>query len=124
MANRADLKETLALALRLSPLDKIRLVERVVSTLEDDLVVPSIDPLARATAEELTHWKQQTWTDEEIQGLMNQKPMSREDFVAWLDANPPTEPWGDLADDEDTGEYIHRMRRQSSVALDEPEDME
>jgi hypothetical protein len=61
-----------------------------------------------------------SWTDEEIRQLMARKPTPRAEFIAWLDAHPPEEPWGDLKDDEDAGEYVHRMRRQSTIWLDEP----
>jgi hypothetical protein len=60
------------------------------------------------------------WTDEEIRQLMARKSMPRAEFIAWLDANPPEDPWGDLTDDEDAGAYVHRMRRQSTIWLDEP----
>jgi hypothetical protein len=60
------------------------------------------------------------WTDEEIRQLMARKPKPRAEFIAWLDANPPEEPWGDLKDNEDASEYVHRMRRQSTIWLDEP----
>lgn len=63
-----------------------------------------------------------TWTPEELRELLSMKPLPREEFLAWLDANPPEEPWGDLAPNEDVGEYIHRLRRQDAVLLDEPED--
>ena len=49
---------------------------------------------------------------------MSQPPMPREDFLAWLAAAPPDEPWGDLAGDEDAAEYVHE-RRQRSVILTE-----
>lgn len=38
---QVELEEALALALRLSPLDKVRLVERMMSTLEAALTEPS-----------------------------------------------------------------------------------
>jgi hypothetical protein len=41
MAATATLADALNLALRLSPLDKVRLLEQVASTLERDLTVPS-----------------------------------------------------------------------------------
>jgi hypothetical protein len=62
----------------------------------------------------------QSWTDDEIRKFMAAEPMSREDFITWLDTHPAPEPWGDLRDDEDAGEYVHRMRRQSTIWLDEP----
>lgn len=71
-----------------------------------------------------TNWENQMWTKEEIERLMTLKPMPRDEFLAWLDANPPTETWADLRDDEDAAEYIHRMRHQSSFTLAEPEDQE
>ena len=74
--------------------------------------------------EQASDWENQPWTDEEINELLSLKPMPMKDFLAWLDANPPTEPWGGLRDDEDAAEYVHRLRRQSAFILDEPEDEE
>lgn len=34
------------------------------------------------------------------------------DLAAWLEAHPPEEPWGDIEDNEDAADYVHRMRRQ------------
>jgi hypothetical protein len=79
----------------LSPLDKVRLMERLALMLEHDL--------SGAAGE-----------------LSEARPMTLQELVGWLDANLPDEPWGDLRDDEDAGEYIHRMRRQTVVSLDEP----
>src|SRR5688572_20372640 len=56
---------------------------------------------------EITNWEHQPWTDEEIRELMSPKRNTIEELVAWLDANPPTDSWGDLRDDDDTAEYIH-----------------
>ncbi|MHB8624984.1 MAG: hypothetical protein ACYDBJ_09305 [Aggregatilineales bacterium] len=39
------LDEVVAAALRLSPVEKVRLVERVVSTLESDVIIPEQKPL-------------------------------------------------------------------------------
>ena len=50
--------------------------------------------------------------------------MTFKELAAWLNANPASEPWGDLRDDEDAGEYVHRMRRQSTIWLDEPGETE
>jgi len=45
-----------------------------------------------------------------------------QEMLAWLEANPPTEPWGDMRDDEDAGDYVHRMRRADIIQLDEPDE--
>lgn len=79
--------DALSAASGLSLLDKVRLMERLAAMLENDLA-PSEAQERRMTFKEL---------------------------AAWLDANPPEEPWGDLKDAEDAGEYVHRMRRQSSI---------
>jgi len=65
-------------------------------------------------------WDQQPWTDEEIQDLLHPEPSSFAQLVAWLDTNPPTQPWADLKDDEDAAEYVHNLRRQSRFTPDEP----
>jgi hypothetical protein len=57
-------------------------------------------------------------TDEEVQALMSRPPMPRDEFLTWLAATPPDEPWGDLANDDDAAEYVHE-RRQRSVILTE-----
>jgi len=46
-----------------------------------------------------------------------ERPYKR--LVESLLADPSTEPWGDLHDDQDVGDYIHQMRRASSLNLDE-----
>jgi hypothetical protein len=74
--------------------------------------------LAQAVSDEAT------WTDEEIRQFMTHEPLPRAEFIAWLAVNPPDETWGDLQADEDAGDYVHRMRRQSAVWLDEPGDDE
>jgi hypothetical protein len=56
--------------------------------------------------------------DEEVEALMSQPPMPRDEFLAWLAATPPDEPWGDLAGDEDAAEYVHEHRRQSVILTD------
>ena len=95
----STLDEALSAASGLSPLDKVRLMERLATLLENDLAtgesLPALDtmPSRRTTVKEL---------------------------AAWLGANPPEEPWGDLKDDEDAGDHVHRMRRQSTIWLDEP----
>ncbi len=45
VAKLADFDEVVAAALRLSPVEKVRLVERVVSTLESDVVRTDKTPL-------------------------------------------------------------------------------
>jgi hypothetical protein len=45
--------------------------------------------------------------------------MTPQEFVDWLNAAPPVEPWGDLDEEEDAAEYVHRMRRESAIRLDE-----
>jgi hypothetical protein len=97
--------EVVSAARGLTPLDKARLMEKLASMLENDLSV---------TAGE---------SPESPEGVSPQ-PMTFEELAAWLNANPPEEAWGDLKDDEDAGEYVHRMRRQSTVWLEEPGESE
>ncbi len=96
-------------------------------TEEGELIVrlPAGLPAGKVTVRievpaESPDWEHQPWTENEIRSLMETKPMPRQEFLAWLDSNPSPEPWGDLQDDEDAGDYIHRMRRQSTVWLEEP----
>jgi hypothetical protein len=58
-------------------------------------------------------------TIEADKGLNDLPRMTPADLVAWLDANPPTEPWGDLRDDEDAAEYVHRMRHSTWSTADD-----
>jgi hypothetical protein len=37
-------------------------------------------------------WEESPWTDEEIRELT--KPLSREEFIHWLDTHPAEEEWG------------------------------
>jgi hypothetical protein len=97
------LDEALTATSGLSALDKVRLMERLAAMLENDLA-------AGKSPELLDDSPPQRMTFKEL--------------AAWLDANPPEEPWGDLKDDEDAGEYVHRMRRQSTIWLDEPGEKE
>ncbi len=62
------------------------------------------------------------WTDEEIQNLLSPSTprTTIQEMLAWREANPPTEPWGDIRDDEDASDYVHRMRREDTIQLDEP----
>ena len=69
-------------------------------------------------------WEQQLWTEDEIRELIKPKRKTFRELVEWLDTNPPSELWADLKDDEDAGEYIHRMRRQTGIILDEPGEAE
>jgi len=66
----------------------------------------------------------ESWTDEEIQNILSPEvPRTTiQEMLAWLEANPPTEPWGDMRDDEDAGDYVHRMRRADIIQLDEPDE--
>ena len=80
-------------------------------------VLPSGDVFVRLQIPDAQAAQVAPRTDEEV--LMSRPPMPREQFLAWLSATPPDEPWGDLASDEDAAAYIHERRRQSAVILDE-----
>lgn len=58
-----------------------------------------------------------------FEGSQLPKPTFAE-LAAWLDEHPPEEPWGDIEDDENAADYVHRMRRQTVVQLDDPGDDE
>lgn len=109
-AEPVHLDQALQLALQLSQLDKVRLLERVAATLEHDMTAPET-PLTPVIAAES---ETPTWTDEEVQALLNTPRRTPAEVLAWLAENPPTEPWGDLRDDEDAADHLHRMRRQKS----------
>jgi hypothetical protein len=93
--------EAVSVASGLSPLDKVRLMERLAAMLEDDLSVAAGE------------------SPESLEETLPRR-LTFKELAAWLDANPPDEPWGDLKDDEDAGDYVHRMRRQAAIWLDEP----
>lgn len=95
--------EAVSVVSELSPLDRIRLLERLASMLENDLSVAAGE------------------STDALQGRPAEKPSFAE-LAAWLEDNPPEEPWGDIGEDEDAAEYVHRMRRQSTIQLDEPGD--
>jgi hypothetical protein len=56
-----------------------------------------------------------------FEGSQLPKPTFAE-LAEWLNEHPPEEPWGDIEDNEDAAEYVHRMRRQTVVQLDDPGD--
>lgn len=106
MAKRAvNFEDVVSAASGLTPIDKVRLMEKLASMLGNDLSIASGE-----SQESFEEAKPQRMTFKEL--------------AAWLDANPPTEPWGDIRDDEDAGEYVHRMRRQGTISLDEPGETE
>lgn len=93
-----------------------------LDTARQKQVLDFVHRLARPEGE--ADWEHQPWTDDELRELMTPKRKTFKEMVEWLDSNPPTEPWGDLRDDEDAAEYVHRMRRQSMIQLEEPGDDE
>lgn len=94
--------EALSIVSGLAPLDKVRLLERLAAMLENDLSVSAGEFSDDTSAQRMTF----------------------QDLAAWLDANPPVEAWGSLSDSDDAGEYVHRMRRQTTVWLEEPGETE
>jgi mRNA-degrading endonuclease RelE of RelBE toxin-antitoxin system len=74
----------------------------------------------RLTAE--SEWAQQPWTEDEIQEMLRPKRRTYAEVVAWLKDNPPTEPFGDIKPEEDSADYVHRMRRASETLLEDPGD--
>lgn len=97
------------------------IIERIrkLNPVQQQKVLAFVHGLEQPEAQ--ANWEQQPWTDDEIQQLTKPKRKSFKEMVEWLEANPPTEPWGDLRDDEDVAEYVHRMRRQSTLQLEDPE---
>ena len=78
------LDEALAAASEWSALDKVRLMERLAALLENDLAAGELP---------------EAWDDRPP------RRMTFKELAAWLDANPPEEPWGDLKDDEDAARW-------------------
>lgn len=44
--------------------------------------------------------------------------MTRAQFMEWLKNTPPPEPWGEDGS-ENAAQYIHNLRHQSAIRLDE-----
>ncbi|MBI5957966.1 MAG: hypothetical protein HY866_04475 [Chloroflexi bacterium] len=95
----------LSLVSDLSTLEKIRLMEHIASLLESDLVGLTGEKIESAESTAAV-------------------PKTFQELVMWLNANPPDEAWGELADDQEAGEYIHQMRRRATVWLEEPGETE
>ena len=55
----------------------------------------------------------------ELQRLTAASPMNRVQFIEWLESTPIPEPWGNLEDSLDAGDYVHELRRQTATSLDE-----
>jgi hypothetical protein len=102
MTNQATtFDEAVSIISGLSPLDRVRLLERLASMLENDLSVSAGT------------------------NAFEESPPAKTSFAelaAWLESHPAEEPWGDLNDDEDAADYVHRMRRQTAIQLDDPGD--
>ena len=82
-----DFDEAVRVVSQLSALDRLRLLERLASLLQRDL--------------------------SDVEFTETSTPAQKKSFAelaAWLEANPPEEPWGDLDADEDAADYVHRMR--------------
>ena len=83
-------EEALALALRLSPLDKVRLVERVASTLESELTAQGIAEERTVEESNRPHWGKQ------LIALLDETDLS-----AWQTENI-----------DDPVEWVRRQRRE------------
>ena len=104
MTNQATpFDEAVSIVSGLSPLDRVRLLERLASMLENDL--------SASTGETTNTFKEAA-----------SEKKSFAELAAWLENHPAEEPWGDLNDDEDAADYVHRMRRQTAIQLDDPGD--
>ncbi len=79
-----DFDEAVRVVSQLSALDRLRLLERLASLLQRDL--------------------------SDVETSTSAQKKSFAELAAWLEANPPEEPWGDLDADEDAADYVHRMR--------------
>ena len=86
----AAFDEAVSAASGLTPLDKVRLMERLASMLENDLSVAAGE-------------------SPELPENVTPQHMTFKELAAWLNAHPPEESWGDLKDDEDAAEYVRRI---------------
>jgi hypothetical protein len=86
MAARAapQFEEALALALRLSPLDKVRLVERVASTLESELTAHGIAEERTVEEADRPHWGKQLITLLDETDLSAWQSEDIDDPVEWV----------------------------------------
>lgn len=113
MVTLQDIKKAID---RLSPEERRELREYIEQ--REGAEQPASEETVRPT--ESTNWENQPWTDEEIRAWLTPRRMSFKELAAWLETNPPKEPYGDLRDDEDAVDYVRRMRQQSTIQLDEP----
>jgi mRNA-degrading endonuclease RelE of RelBE toxin-antitoxin system len=65
-------------------------------------------------------WENQPWMDEEIRELMRPRRKTMKALMEWLDANPPIGEWGGMKPEDDPAEFIHNLRRQHAVVLEDP----
>ncbi|MBN1679159.1 MAG: hypothetical protein JW966_02630 [Anaerolineae bacterium] len=101
MTKRAtNFDEAVMVVSELSALDRIRLLEKLASMLEHDLSIAGVESV------------------EALPDSPTTKPSFAE-LADWLGTNPPEEPWGDINEDEDAADYVHRMRRQTTIQLDD-----
>lgn len=94
--NVVRLEELLSLALRLSPLDRLKLVERVVSSVESDLEVPPSD-----AGQPEAHWGQALNRLLDEQGPIDLVDPEIEDPVEWVKAQREKQRkqrWGEMAE--------------------------
>lgn len=69
-------------------------------------------------------WEHQPWTDEELEEMMKPKRKTMKELMAWLDAHPPTEEWDGMKPEDDPAEFVHNLRRQSRISLEDPRESE
>jgi hypothetical protein len=55
----------------------------------------------------------------ELERITAVPAMDRAAFIRWLEETPIPEPWGDLEESQDAGEYVHEMRRRGIERLEE-----
>ncbi len=65
---------------------------------------------------------EEPWTDEEIREMLTPRRKTMKEVIEWLDANPPTEEWGGMNPEDDPAAFIHNLRRQNQVILEDPEE--
>src|SRR5260221_9222577 len=68
------------------------------------------------------NWEQEPWTEDEIKEMMTPKRKTIKEVMEWLESNPPTEEWGGMEPEDDPAEFIHNLRRQNTIILEDPDE--
>lgn len=88
----------------IGPMTTLELPGRITERGDLELRLPKGLPAGEVTVrievpDDSSTWEQQPWIDEEIRDMLKPQRSTFKQLVKWLDANPPTEPWGGLRED-------------------------